>query len=339
MGQVHCYRAANNCLQKKETSNYEYCPAPIIRVKSARRIGYGATKTNLQDTILINEGWADDCHLFGIFDGFGPHGHSVSELAAKAMRAKIEESKKEIFSVKFQRDLEQILKGIVKDVETRLKESDIDCSTSGTCVLCFIIIKNQGYIINLGNSRAILLSEAPQTTGPSQLTKDHNADDENEAKRITKNNGKIKKLALPSGESIGMNRVWIDDTKLGFTATRALGGFDYKRVLSSEPDIIKVDFSPFDKLMTIASDGVWDVMKNEEIVEFIQTAEPDSEDNVAESLIKEATKRWEKLNKRPKEFHLGVGDDPANHNGADDLAVIVIFFQFPAKISARDHVE
>ena len=318
-------------MTKKDTLNYEYCPSPTIKVKSARRIGYGANKNSLQDTLLLHEEWIEDGHLFGILDGFGPHGRAASEFLANYLFTKIEGNRRELFSIRYEKEIGDILKDILKDIENMLKESEIDCSESGTCILCLLIIRNKGFIINLGNSRAVIFSESPQITGLTQLTKDHNAEDESEQKRINKQGGKTRKIVLPSGDEIGSNRIWLDSEKPGFTTTRALGGFKYKKILSSEPDIIKIELTASDKFITLASDGVWDVMKNEEVVEFIQTTEPDSEDNIAESLIKEAFNRWDKLIKRPKEYHLGVGDDPNNINGADDVSVIVLYLQFPSK--------
>ena len=44
---------------------------------------------------------------------------------------------------------------------------------------------------------------------------------------------------------------------------------------------------PEDEFIVIGCDGIWDVMSNEEVVEFVSSYSGEPEDDVSEALIKE----------------------------------------------------
>jgi serine/threonine protein phosphatase PrpC len=111
--------------------------------------------------------------------------------------------------------------------------------------------KRMLYTGNVGDSRAVLCRAGKAI----RLTKDHKASLAEEAKRIT-----------DAGGFIGRNRV------NGVLAiTRALGDHNFKEndIVSAEPYVMATEICPEDSLLLLACDGVWDVMTDQEAVEFV----------------------------------------------------------------------
>ena len=131
---------------------------------------------------------------------------------------------------------------------------------SGSCACSVVINGKNLYVSNLGDSRAILGSR--KGTQVYQLSVDHKPGNSSEKERIEQAGGKII-------QSNGVLRIL--PGKL--SVSRAFGDFSAKiknlggnpNVLISKPDIsiftLKTDFD----YILIASDGVFDVLSNEEV--------------------------------------------------------------------------
>ena len=61
--------------------------------------------------------------------------------------------------------------------------------------------------------------------------------------------------------------------------SRALGDFEYKtngdmgqteQLVSPEPDVLSIERDPKDEFVVLACDGIWDVMSNEDIRDFVR---------------------------------------------------------------------
>ena len=61
--------------------------------------------------------------------------------------------------------------------------------TSGSCAIIVMMVGNECYIGNIGDSRAVM--SASQGKQLFLLSRDHKPDDENERTRITKNGGQV----------------------------------------------------------------------------------------------------------------------------------------------------
>ena len=135
-------------------------------------------------------------------------------------------------------------------------------------------IKKVIYCANVGDSRCVLISNS----GCKRLSHDHKCEDENEFNRIKKNGGNI-----------------INDRVQGKLAlTRALGDFSLKKFgVISTPFINRVDLNDNDKFVILCSDGVWDILNEEDLFYYCfkygETAKELAEHIVKESLKKGAT--------------------------------------------------
>lgn len=127
------------------------------------------------------------------------------------------------------------------------------------------------YCANVGDTRCVLLT----TSGCKRLTFDHKCTDPSEAERIKKKGGNI-----------------VDDRVMGKLAlTRAFGDYSMKRYgVISTPTVNKITLNDGDKFIVICSDGVWDVIDEEDMFYFMMNCNDCARD-LAETIVKESIER------------------------------------------------
>jgi serine/threonine protein phosphatase PrpC len=131
--------------------------------------------------------------------------------------------------------------------------------SGSTAISCFIT-PSHIYLINCGDSRAIMVRDNQIALS----TYDHKPMNPTERDRIQK-----------AGGSVMIQRV-----NGSLAVSRALGDFEYKNVegkgaceqlVSPEPEIYIIDRdNSKDEFIVLACDGIWDVMSNEELKNFIR---------------------------------------------------------------------
>ena len=212
-----------------------------------------------------------DWSFFGVFDGHA--GVRVSQICSKRLLSCIVESTK--FEGEGEALLENVKKGIkagflkldeeLKKLLLQLNEdlksqpsSDSKEDRSGSTAVAAFVSPTHIIWANCGDSRG-LLSEKEALR---YATTDHKPFNEAEKERIEK-----------AGGTVMMQRV--NGT---LAVSRALGDFDYKRVdgikpecqlVSPEPEVHCMERRDTDEFMLLACDGVFDVMKNEDVIEYV----------------------------------------------------------------------
>lgn len=150
-----------------------------------------------------------------------------------------------------------------------------------------------------------LYTSKPDTL-PVQLTKDQKPEDPDEYARILSHGGIIKRLS-ENNKQIGPFRVFDSSGKYpGLAMSRSIGDSSGSSLgIISIPICTNIKLSGHEKFIVLASDGVWDVMDNEDVVTFIetyrkvclQTGEPPEEVDcfntfISQLLCEEARIRW-----------------------------------------------
>merc|ERR1711964_783929 len=167
--------------------------------------------------------------------------------------------------------------------------------SSGTTLVCASIMN--GYIVtgNIGDSRCVLATAAGNSIKATPLTTDHKPNFPKEKARIEQ--------ADPRGEVIG-GRVYPG----GLAMSRSIGDFDCPHAINT-PTMKHYKIKNEDKFLILASDGVWDLMSNEEACGIVNRYYPDDIQTVVDKLVDKAKSRW------------------AAHNGGrrrDDITAIVV---------------
>ena len=119
-------------------------------------------------------------------------------------------------------------------------------------------------VANAGDSRSVLCRKGKAMP----LSKDHKPNDPAERARISNAGGYVAEAQN------GHYRV-----NGNLNLSRSLGDLKYKcdgklapakQVITAEPDVMRVARTPDDEFVVVACDGVWDVMSNQEVVEFVR---------------------------------------------------------------------
>eukprot|EP00268_Persea_americana_P042267 TRINITY_DN422_c1_g1_i1.p1 TRINITY_DN422_c1_g1~~TRINITY_DN422_c1_g1_i1.p1 ORF type:complete len:490 (+),score=112.52 TRINITY_DN422_c1_g1_i1:830-2299(+) len=176
----------------------------------------------------------------------------------------------------------------VMDKELRVHRK-IDCFCSGTTAVTLIKQGRDLVIGNIGDSRAILgTRDEDNSLIAIQLTVDLKPNLQREAERIRKCRGRV--FALQDEPEVA--RVWLPNyDSPGLAMARAFGDFCLKDFgLISEPDISYRRLTEKDEFIVLATDGIWDVLSNKEVVDIVASAP--SRSSAARTLVESAVRAW-----------------------------------------------
>ena len=92
-----------------------------------------------------------------------------------------------------------------------------------------------------------------------------------EAQRIVAAGGRIDSYRDQAGNKLGPERVWLLEQELpGLAMSRSFGdAIAFKVGVNAIPECREVILTPLDKIIVLASDGVWEFMPNEEVASII----------------------------------------------------------------------
>ncbi len=168
--------------------------------------------------------------------------------------------------------------------------------------------------INVGDSRAIMGTYADLSASKLsviELSHDHKPNLKAEYERILKCNGRVDSYRDANGNPMGPSRVWRRTTNIpGLAMSRSFGDRVAHEVgVIATPDVKELRITERDKVVVIASDGVWELLSNERVLEtvsgFLAHGSPEL---ACEAVAKEAVAAWSKLGAT-----------------VDDITVLVIF--------------
>lgn len=187
--------------------------------------------------------------ILSIFDGHG--GSLVSDILSKSLYKFFEN--KIPFKCSFNNYITNLYKCFQQKLISKYKFAYNQGSTALICLISNTGSKIYITTINLGDSRAVL-SNKYNIAIP--LSKDHKPTTYMEYNRIIKAGGIIT-------QEFG------DDPRIGnLSVSRSFGDADEKFV-SQEPELTNYIINN-DNFLILACDGLWDVMTNQEVVDFIQ---------------------------------------------------------------------
>ncbi|WOG83035.1 hypothetical protein DCAR_0102209 [Daucus carota subsp. sativus] len=184
----------------------------------------------------------------------------------------------------------------------------IDCFCSGTTAVTLIKQGHDLVISNVGDSRAVMgTRDENDLLTAIQLTVDLKPNLPAEAERIRKCKGRV--FALRDEPEVA--RVWLpNNDSPGLAMARAFGDFCLKDFgLISVPEISHRRLTEKDEFVVLATDGIWDVLTNKEVVDIVAAAPARS--YAARALVESAVRAWKSKYPTSK---------------VDDCAVVCLFF-------------
>lgn len=96
------------------------------------------------------------------------------------------------------------------------------------------------------------------------LSRDHKPEDPIEKERIVSCGGRVEPFTDSNGKPVGPLRIWLKNEEIpGLAMSRSIGDIVACRAgVNGEPELKEVFLTPADKMVIIASDGVWEFLSN-----------------------------------------------------------------------------
>ncbi|KAK7401973.1 hypothetical protein VNO78_13882 [Psophocarpus tetragonolobus] len=273
-----------------------------------------------QDAMIVWEDFmSEEVTFCGVFDGHGPHGHLVARKVRESLPLKLlsffhssesgrngsgktcfrgninlesGESEKDFSAEDKENSMwrEAFMKAYkAMDKELRSSHPNLDCFCSGSTAVTIVKQGSNLFMGNIGDSRAIMGSkDSNDLLVAIQLTIDLKPDLPTEAERIKRCKGRV--FALQDEPEV--HRVWLPfDDAPGLAMARAFGDFCLKEYgVISIPEFSHRVLTDKDQFIVLASDGVWDVLSNEEVVGIVSSAPTRS--SAARMLVDSAAREW-----------------------------------------------
>ncbi|GMI92581.1 hypothetical protein like AT5G26010 [Hibiscus trionum] len=273
-----------------------------------------------QDAAIFYQDYGMEGGAFcGVFDGHGKNGHVVSNMVRNSLPSMLLSQKNALEKIKTTYEKNCQHQGLlnweeacisafkVLDKEIMLQEN-LDCSTSGTTAVVVVRQSEDLVIANLGDSRAVLGTMTEHGIKAVQLTTDLKPGLPCEAERIRNCKGRV--LALK--EEPHIQRVWLPhEDSPGLAMSRAFGDFLLKNHgIIAVPDVFHHHLTTNDQFIVLATDGVWDVLNNNQVATIVMEAE--NEQAAARAVVEAATATWKRKFPSSK---------------VDDCTVVCLFLQ------------
>jgi len=298
-------------------SNYGIKCCKSITQAGKERTGH--RKKN-QDNYIIEKNLNNilGFNLFAILDGHGENGHLVSQLASKYIIKKftnitnefIDTDIETIYEFFKKSDFQKIIDIFLEIDKEIIEQKKFDINLSGTTCVLVIQLGNHLICSNIGDSRAILIYDEDKIF---ELSHDSKPNVPEEEKRINMMGGVVTQAKDEDGEKIGPYRVYIKDKdQPGLAMSRSFGDKKAKSCgVIPYPDIIEYSLFNNDcKYMVLCSDGVWEFISNEEVMEIgNKYYYKNNINDFCNELLKKSTEIWE-----------------SEENYMDDITIVVVFF-------------
>lgn len=264
----------------------------ILFLNRSNFIGVGLRPTQEDRFVLVPRFFSDDALFCGVFDG--TVGHDASEYIMQnicSILCQTDEIQELVrlfgLSSEGQQELtNEIVAGLVRtSLRNAFLNSDralINMCTekqlhyaSSTGVSIFLW-RNLLTVAHIGDSKACIARATDGNLHPEWLTVDHKPNMPLELQRIEASGGSLawlhgNKPYIRGGDFFRRQANGEHPKQLNYS--RAFGGKDLKMFgLSAEPDINHFQISKDDKLVLLASDGLWDVLNPKQACEIALAA-------------------------------------------------------------------
>ncbi len=199
--------------------------------------------------------------FFGVFDGHGPNGEGISrQVACNICKVVLK-----YYLCNAKSTLPQSIEMgcLILDDDLRRDPAvvaaiDAGSLVGGTCCCAIWLMDGCIYSGNLGDSRLILSYDGKAVP----VTVDHKPSSPQEMARIAKAGGFVENDRVNG--ILGVARAFGD---YNFKSQEDCG--PHQQLVSALPEVRTVDVDDNIDFMVVASDGIWDLMSNQEVVDFI----------------------------------------------------------------------
>eukprot|EP01006_Ploeotia_vitrea_P003783 TRINITY_DN113224_c0_g1_i1.p2 TRINITY_DN113224_c0_g1~~TRINITY_DN113224_c0_g1_i1.p2 ORF type:complete len:482 (+),score=284.97 TRINITY_DN113224_c0_g1_i1:25-1446(+) len=256
-------------------------------------------RDNMEDDEIIVDSFAgvEDQGYFAVYDGHG--GRQTVDFVVRALHCNMEHLMKKHPYLPVPEAIKRCY--LLTDGQLRRQNIIQSGTTSVTC-----IIRNENrdgekrrvmYVGNVGDSRAVL----SRGGDAHRLTVDHKPTLPEERKRIEANNGFIGRANRVNGM---------------LAISRALGDHILKHndIITAVPYQQTIELTENDDYLLLCCDGVWDVMSDQEAVDFVREAMENEKKERPDDPINERCRKVSRL----------LVDDALAKRSQDNITVMII---------------
>lgn len=184
--------------------------------------------------------------FFGVFDGHGGPGAAayVQQNLWKTLQT----------NNNFDSDIKQaLMEAFVATDNAYLADEANSNKDDGCTAVAAVLLGDQLIVANVGDSRAVLARDGKAYP----MSEDHKPNRADERQRIEQAGGVV---------------VWAGTWRVGgvLAVSRAFGDRLLKKYVVAEPDILDTALTGSDTLLIMATDGLWDVVSNQEAISMVR---------------------------------------------------------------------
>lgn len=289
----------------------------INLIHQVTKTGISLQKRINQDSNFIFEDFEGEKeNLFlGICDGHGKYGHLISQSISENLPNLLNST---IIKFKMNNKITSIeYRNIISDIFEKMNEILYEnfghkLELSGSTCTGILFSPERIFSVNIGDSRCVIGKFIDNEWKAQNLTRDHKPSEKDEMERIINCGGRIEQIRDEKGNYIGPYRVWTKDSNtIGLGMSRSFGDILANKIgIICKPEIMEWYFSEEDKFIIIASDGLWEYLSSQEVVDLLKTYYLKGEiKEAAERIVLIASNRWKK-----------------NEGVVDDISIILIYF-------------
>ncbi|ETO69629.1 AGC protein kinase [Phytophthora nicotianae P1976] len=278
-----------------------------------------------QDSCTILPAFMGDAAkmYFGVFDGHGTTG----DLCASFVRKECPERLVRILDRKNCSFLEAYSKSF-EETNARLHASRIDDSLSGTTAICMFLDGEMIHVANVGDSRAVIATMSEGKLVAQPLSVDQTPYRSDERERVKRSGARVLTMdqlegIAPVHDNWAANlndqvdedgdppRIWSPYGAFPGTAfTRSLGDEIAETLgVIGVPEITSLQLTEDDRFVVIASDGVFEFLTSQAVVDMVAQYEDPLE--ACHKVVAESYRLWLTYELR-----------------TDDITIICVYFHF-----------
>ena len=280
--------------------------------------------------IKINVAFSD---IFEAFEELPIYSSTLPE--ASAAEESIKDQLKESF-VDLDNDISEAALDAVKQVGvgyslTDVMEQHILRAVTGACVNALLLYGRNVFVANTGDCRSVLGRKEGNNWVPVPLSTDHAYSNQDEVDRITREHpGEMYTLfthkrllgGLMPFRSFGdVSYKWKQE-HLNIIYQEVQPGYYTPPYLTAEPEVSHHELGKNDKFVVIASDGLWERLSNEQVVNAVgDKLDQPNGDNIATAVLRQALGEDD-----DKVYKLLSLTPPKSRYFRDDITIIIVTF-------------
>lgn len=291
-------------------------------VQSFCGLVYSFSRPNQDDYFYVAT--SDGYQLVGMFDGHGRDGHKLAATVRNRMLRHLVSALPSADSDRSKQRLNVKTRLVLREAfnlaQQELDALDgVDTALSGVAA-CLLVINRKRqllYAASVGNVRCILAEALEDAEGKSRrkqkltvvpFTEDHTLESRKERRRVEKTDAEV----LPARS--GKLRLFVRGEEWpGIPLTRCLGNAIAHRLgVTMAADIEGKDLKETMHFLVVATDGIWGVLQEQEVVDMVAEARKDNVEYGVSAITTRARKQWS-----TKSEHAGI---------VDDMTICVVWF-------------